>query len=244
MSCNNPKSTDQAKPVDKNLPIADNSRNALDWNGTYKGILPCADCIGIETQITLNQDLSYTKSMKYLSKNDSVYLTKGQFKWNDNGSKIYLDSSKKKAYQVGENKLFVLDQKGERISGNLEERFILNKLSSKNQWLETYWKLIEIDGKPIDVTTLQNEAHLIFKIQDSLVVGSGGCNRLSGRYSLSENNFIDISQMRSTLMACENMAIEQALSQAIQNVKQYKFYEDTLQFFDDSQNKKLTFIKF
>jgi heat shock protein HslJ len=67
---------------------------------------------------------------------------------------------------------------------------------------------------------------------------------LSGRYSLSENNFIDISQMRSTLMACENMAIEQALSQAIQNVKQYKFYEDTLQFFDDSQNKKLTFIKF
>ena len=28
---------------------SDNSQNSLDWEGTYKGIIPCADCEGIKT---------------------------------------------------------------------------------------------------------------------------------------------------------------------------------------------------
>ena len=34
-----------------------NSQNSLDWEGVYKGILPCADCDGIETEIVINSDL-------------------------------------------------------------------------------------------------------------------------------------------------------------------------------------------
>ena len=33
-----------------------NAQNSLDWNGTYKGVLPCADCAGIEKEITLYKD--------------------------------------------------------------------------------------------------------------------------------------------------------------------------------------------
>ena len=32
---------------------AHNSRNALDWAGTYEGVLPCADCPGIQTRLSL-----------------------------------------------------------------------------------------------------------------------------------------------------------------------------------------------
>ena len=31
--------------------LGDNSQNALDWAGTYKGILPCADCEGMKMQL-------------------------------------------------------------------------------------------------------------------------------------------------------------------------------------------------
>src|SRR5262249_20486174 len=36
-----------------------NSRNSLDWAGTYEGVLPCADCLGTKTRLTLNHDDSY-----------------------------------------------------------------------------------------------------------------------------------------------------------------------------------------
>ena len=37
---------------------AHNSRNSLDWAGIYEGVLPCADCPGIQTRLTLSRDES------------------------------------------------------------------------------------------------------------------------------------------------------------------------------------------
>lgn len=47
------------------MPNADNSRSSLDWAGTYRGNLPCADCPGIKTEITLLADGSYRMGMFY-----------------------------------------------------------------------------------------------------------------------------------------------------------------------------------
>ena len=38
------------------MDMAHNSQNSLDWAGVYQGILPCADCEGFDTVITLNWD--------------------------------------------------------------------------------------------------------------------------------------------------------------------------------------------
>jgi uncharacterized lipoprotein NlpE involved in copper resistance len=43
-----------AQPADMH-----NSRNSLDWAGTYEGVLPYADCPGTKTRLTLNYDGSY-----------------------------------------------------------------------------------------------------------------------------------------------------------------------------------------
>ncbi|WP_445159212.1 copper resistance protein NlpE N-terminal domain-containing protein [Mesohalobacter salilacus] len=243
ISYKNSNSSEETKSDEKNLPTADNSQNALDWNGNYKGILPCADCAGIETQITLNQDLTYIKTDKYLGKSDSIFSSQGQFKWNDAGSKISLNNDTTKQYQVGENKLFALDLKGQKITGDLEKLYILNKLSKDLQWLETYWRIAEIEGNPINSETLQNDAHLIFMVEDSLVAGSGGCNRLSGSFNLKGNNTIKISQMRSTMMACENMSVEQELNQTLQKVTQYKFENSSLEFLNSDNQVVLKFNK-
>src|SRR5690606_18798136 len=50
---------------------ADNSRNSLDWAGTYRGVLPCADCEGIETVITLAEDGSFREHTRYLGRQDA-----------------------------------------------------------------------------------------------------------------------------------------------------------------------------
>ena len=48
-----------AKVDSLNNVAAHNAKNSLDYIGTYKGILPCADCEGIETELELNSDKTY-----------------------------------------------------------------------------------------------------------------------------------------------------------------------------------------
>lgn len=113
---------------------ADNSMTSLDWPGIYFGTLPCADCEGIETTITIGEDGSYTKKMEYLTNKDGekVFTDEGMIQWDELGADITLISSldvsdTPEMYKVGENRLFALDINGERITGDLEEFYILEK---------------------------------------------------------------------------------------------------------------------
>jgi uncharacterized lipoprotein NlpE involved in copper resistance len=106
------------------------ARTALDVLGTYRGILPCADCPGTETVITLNADSSFTRSMKYQGKPDvhNAYSTSGKWSWSDD-STIQLGPIKAgpNLYFVAENKLIQLDMAGKRITGKLADHYILVK---------------------------------------------------------------------------------------------------------------------
>lgn len=114
-----------------NIPDADmhNAQISLDWNGTYKGITPCADCEGIETEVTLNKDMTFLLKTKYQGKGDKVFEEKGNFKWDKKGSIVMLEGLKGQAAQffVGENTLTQLDMDGNRITGDLAEKYILKK---------------------------------------------------------------------------------------------------------------------
>ena len=55
-----------------------NAQNSLDWSGIYTGVLPCADCEGIETTIILKSDNTYLKTEKYLGENE-VFESEGNF---------------------------------------------------------------------------------------------------------------------------------------------------------------------
>jgi len=123
------------KQAESNVEIqsmADNSRTSLDWQGKYSGVLPCADCSGIETQITLNNDNTYQMSWKYLDKDDQEFTNSGTFKWNDQGGIITLENLNREnyptQYRVGENHLCQLDMDGKLITGDLAEMYILAKV--------------------------------------------------------------------------------------------------------------------
>lgn len=206
-----PKSTTPASP--------DNSRTSLDWDGIYYGVLPCADCPGIQTTLYLNKDLSYRLKEKYLDRADSAREYTGKFSWNSAGNSITLggldNNSRPASYFVGENTLTQLDRQGNKITGEMADRYILSKESYALQ--EKYWKLTELYGKPVTVdSTFRKEPHIIFKNADQRFNGHGGCNGFSGTYELRSGNRISISNAVSTQMACPNMDIETQFLKALQ----------------------------
>ena len=109
----------------------DNSKTSLDWEGTYSGITPCADCAGIETKISLKSDNTYQISWKYMEKSDEVYEKEGTFIWNDDSTIITLENmevdKEPTMYKVCENYLLQLDLNGNVITGELADKYILNK---------------------------------------------------------------------------------------------------------------------
>lgn len=106
---------------------AHNARNSLDYEGVYTGVIPCADCEGIRLELTLRTN-TYSLRMEYLGKGaDNVYTETGNYTWNSDGNVITLDQSEPNTYQVAENQLFILDDNGNRITGDLEAMYILRK---------------------------------------------------------------------------------------------------------------------
>ena len=90
-----------------------NSRNALDWAGVYEGMLPCADCPGIQTRLSLQQDGRFELSMRYLERQVAPYVSTGSFSWNADGNTITLEGAGGAAmYRVGEGRLLQLDRDG------------------------------------------------------------------------------------------------------------------------------------
>lgn len=123
------KSTQAQDPAGQTATVPDthNSRNSLDYEGTYTGIFPCADCPGIEVRITIDRKGNFTRTMAYLERPD-IFTSKGTFEWDFTGGIITLnDGDESIMFRVGENTLTMLDREGNAITGELADKFILRK---------------------------------------------------------------------------------------------------------------------
>jgi len=113
---------------------------ALKMAGTYSGYIPCADCAGIMTYLILNPDMSYRLEETYAGKNDTAFRTSGS--WKREKNKVVLDDkgSVKASYQSETDKLIQLDIEGNRITGNLGDKYVLVKsaaaMSNNAAWNE------------------------------------------------------------------------------------------------------------
>ncbi len=87
-------------------PTGDTAETSLDWAGEYKGVFPCADCEGIETELELKADKTYELTQEYLGKGKSnEFKVKGTFSFDpDNPSVIRLDKAgENRKFFIGEN---------------------------------------------------------------------------------------------------------------------------------------------
>ena len=105
------------------------------WSGTYRGVLPCADCNRIELEIILSEDFHYQmKTEKVGSIQFSPQIVRGKFKWRLDGvSLIQLDDrGDNMVFFVGDNgKLEMRANDGRAYPNYKGEVCYLNKLMEK-----------------------------------------------------------------------------------------------------------------
>lgn len=106
-------------------------------------------------------------------------------------------------------------------------------VATTSELVNTYWKLVGLNGKDVAVSDKQREPHLVFAA-DNRVAGSDGCNRIAGDYTL-DGNKITLGQMIGTRMACmENADQAQAFNTALSTIGSYQIQGSVLDLFDNS----------
>ncbi len=108
--------------------ISHNARASLDWNGVYSGIVPCEDCSGTKLWLELKANGQYSMSRSYIDKMSITVMEEGSLVWNTKGNTINVDDYR---FFVAENKLFLVDQSGERVLDKNGNSYVLSKDAMK-----------------------------------------------------------------------------------------------------------------
>ena len=104
------------------------TRNSLNWEGRYAGRIPAADCPGIDVQITLRSDKTFSLIYDYVDR-DGFTSNMGEFEWDVTGNVIILKNTHFPSYyRVEKDRLRQLDMEGNEITGNLAQMYVLNKV--------------------------------------------------------------------------------------------------------------------
>jgi len=217
--CQPEKTTDlPAAPASEGepAPVIDmhTSRIALDWAGVYEGLLACADCPGIHTQLSLEPDGGFEIETRRLVRDAEPSSARGQFEWEAGGNTIVLDASGAgQRFAVGEGRLLLLE------TGQTQpawDRADATLPQSSPTWRDTRLKLADmlddhrwmlVDAtdsadQPIKALFPDAERSFAFNFAGSRLHVQGGCNGLRGSFQIGADELLEVTGAMSTLMAC------------------------------------------
>lgn len=190
---------------------AHSSRNALDWAGVYEDVLPCADCPGIRTRLTLRQDGTYELSRLYIDRDREPRLASGRFAWQPGDSAIALEAQHGgQRFAVGEGRLALLEP-GAAPRWPQSARHVLERVADQGaaglqRTLESHrWTLAsatDAQGRRLDALVPGGGRPVVFAFADGRLHIEGGCNLLFGGYRV-DGKRLEAGRLGSTMMACE-----------------------------------------
>ncbi len=233
--CGGSKNNTQSEEAVGVAPDMHTSKNSLDWSGTYLGVIPCADCLGIVRVLELNADDSYQLSSEYLGKAKERVVERGNFNWSSDGGKVILDDEKR--YWINENAVVMLNWEGQRIERELSHRYRLSKTevgplsgkvpeAVKNSRWEVYW----VNGMDWGKEE-QGKAH--FSISDTtLVSGEGPCNFFQAEAKMPATQVLRLGEMAATKRACPQLKQERDYFSALGTVEYYFVFDSQIALFD------------
>lgn len=229
----------ETQPMDQMEATADNSQNSLDWAGTYEGVVPCADCEGIKTVVTINADNTYLAKETYLRNEPTSFEFKGTFKWDGQGEKLLLSDSERHPYFVGENTLTLLDADGNRPTGELESAYVLKKVT--DQLVGEKWHLVAFRGDEIQLKEAKGGHPFVEFNDDFTIHGNTGCNDLQGAYEVGDALKLKFSKLINTLKSCPEMETENEFIKTMNATRSYAFEKRALVMYDENHQKLATF---
>lgn len=230
ISCNNQK---QEATKEENIDIH-TAKSSLDWEGSYYGVLPCADCAGIQTQLNINDD-SYEMLQKFNGKDGMIKSYTGSFDWNESGDviTIHADELNDMHFKVREGSLLVLDSDAKEITDELKDEYVMEKRYPTFE--NTSWSASQIG----DLDISNNAPYIRFGADDK-ISGNSGCNQIMGRYMIGKDMSLSFDRVAMTRMACEDMDTESAFGTAINKVASYEIIEDEMDLKDGKGNVLMT----
>jgi heat shock protein HslJ/uncharacterized lipoprotein NlpE involved in copper resistance len=202
-------------------PDMHNSRNSLDWAGTYEGVLPCANCPGTRTRLTLNYDGSYRLVTQPQGSQSAERSVSGVFTWQPSGNAIILDErGGRQQFSVGEGRLTLLRPQGgasQPSAANLVLTLAAPTSVDLQQQLGHYtWTLVsatDANNRRIAGLPPGQNRPVVLTFAGSRLSVQGPCNRLVGGYQIPAPNRLTVSAGATTKMACDQalMSADSAL---------------------------------
>jgi heat shock protein HslJ len=95
------------------------------------------------------------------------------------------------------------------------------KLSPDAGWGRQRWVVTEMKGIPVQLSGGRRDAFIDFRIDEKRFSGNGGCNQISGNYTLDKNE-ITFNEIISTKMSCEDIAFENTFLDLLKRVDRYE----------------------
>lgn len=92
----------------------------------YEGILPAADCPGIQTTLTLYKDGSFQLNEVYLER-DTAFTQQGTFQLEDDLLTLFVQEDSPRYFRLEDNSAVMLNADRQPITGDLASQYILRK---------------------------------------------------------------------------------------------------------------------
>lgn len=119
-----------AKQKNNETTAIENPETTPGYIGVYVGTLPCADCEGIKTELSINDDTTYNLKSEYSGKEDGIFEENGTYNLLE-GDVIELvtpSTGEKTYYKILDGSLaLTADSTGTLNTGELAEFYILKK---------------------------------------------------------------------------------------------------------------------
>ncbi len=107
--------------------IPDTKQTTFLTNGIWLGMLPCADCEGIDYQLNLKNDFTFKQKLAYKGKSEELFIDEGNWSFVSDSIISVDGSDDRKLFLVTGKDLILLDQDGNRIESDFEEKYHLHK---------------------------------------------------------------------------------------------------------------------
>lgn len=95
------------------------------------------------------------------------------------------------------------------------------KLSPDSNWTGRRWVLTEMKGVPVQLSGGRRDAYLNFDAAEKKFTGNGGCNQVSGNYSLDKKN-IRFGEVISTKMSCPDIEFENTFLSTLSSIDHFE----------------------
>ena len=105
----------------------------------------------------------------------------------------------------------------------------------------TYWRAIELAGKPTPSEESERQPHLVFQVSGR-IAGADGCNTVTGNYQLNAGA-VAFGQLAGTQAACLNRSeIERAFREALRSAARLVITGNRLELFNASGRRTAAFV--